>query len=406
MRSLKIALIVIIILAGGFFSQALAWEPGYVEGRSTGICCDEYGHGFPCSEGGGGGGSGGGGGGLPGFIDKWINEGPSPEDIEREKRENQAVDLCNNVCVPADNAGDFERAIDCYNQALSLNPNDAVVKKNLARINWIKAWKKANSYANEGNYQEALKYYQEARKFRYDKVIEDNIRSVENAIKEQKKEQKRKEDVAKEERIQINKNTEAEAKIKLSIDDLSREMVKSLPQPDANQLAFIDPGAVQVSGLTAGAGESTAPETEKWVSTAQLQEVQMHSTLAAQLKNEAASGEARIGFDTASDERKEGLPILRLRGIPPELRDPNVPEELQKDEEINNLVNQRTAARDQRHELEKKLVELEKAGKKDTPEFHETEQGIKEGKSKEVFLNFSIKEKIKSAREVKKEEAK
>lgn len=152
-------------------SRGYSWSSG-----STGMCSDNEGNNFPCSDGGGGGYSGSGGGDDSSTWDYIMPAVPAPAPALSPA---QQADEMNNKCVTYHNNGDLERAAACYQAAHNLDPSNTVIMTNFknakAALNnklGAQAFNRKEWYLATIYYEEALSYYGK------DAVIEANLRQA------------------------------------------------------------------------------------------------------------------------------------------------------------------------------------------------------------------------------------
>lgn len=142
--------------------QALAWESS-----STGWCTDANGRNFRCSDApsGGGGGSGASDGAslapLQGAVQGAVNSMVNVWVAEQQRRANEAFNT-NETANQYYADGDFVTAIQYYERAASLNPNDAVIRNNLKNARAARARQIYELAYREDDEQARLKYYEEA----------------------------------------------------------------------------------------------------------------------------------------------------------------------------------------------------------------------------------------------------
>jgi tetratricopeptide (TPR) repeat protein len=159
-------------------NNTLAWEAG-----STGWCTDADGHNFRCDEGGGG---GSGGQDSNSGYGSFTPPAPSAADLQATKTRQEAERLCAE-CTNYLSNSQFDKAISCFENALSKDPSNFTIQANLDKAKRLKANAIGIEYYKGGNWGMAVKYFQEALTFGRDSKIEYNLRQAQEQLKEKNK---------------------------------------------------------------------------------------------------------------------------------------------------------------------------------------------------------------------------
>ncbi|MFH0787169.1 MAG: tetratricopeptide repeat protein [Pseudomonadota bacterium] len=161
---------------------------------------------------------------------------PDPVQIEQQRRIQEASRL-NKEGIKCDARKDYDCAIEKFEQAIRLNPNNETFKRNLRILKGKKANKIGNDYFSQGNFDLAIEFYKKSLEIYPGdpgNVTQDNLRQAREA-------KKRKE--ANIEREQ--KQAEARSKISDMMENLSKELgssgSKAPLSSDTVDLTFLDP---------------------------------------------------------------------------------------------------------------------------------------------------------------------
>lgn len=309
-------------------------------------------------------------------------------------------------------SGDFQTAVNYYQQSLQYIPNDPVVQNNLRQAEGSLFNVQGNQAYEKGDYRSAMQYYQQA----LDKKPESDVirQNLENARYYVELEDQRKREEEEKARIgqdigrQLNK-----------LDDVLKDS-----SSDDQGLSF--QSGASGNGLqfmpASGGGRLEAfknvnpekPELEARTSVSREESENKGGQLRSLFDNiknvfsgspETMKQESGTGFDTAGAPRQGMEPFKVTPMEHGSNRDPKVTKK-QRTPKIAELETQRTEIRNERWTMEKKLDELNKAQEKDTEKINELTQKISETKEQEKFLNFSIKDELSKAPQVTKEEKK
>jgi len=311
---------------------------------------------------------------------------------------------------------DFQSAINYYTQSLQYIPNDPVVQENLRKAEGCLLNEQANRLYEKGDYKSALEYYRQALEKRpYDAVVRQNLENAKYYVEQE--EQRRQEE---EDRAQMGRDISQKLG---KLDDVLKDA-----SADIQGLGF-QTGADKNTGsqgelqfMPASGGKLEAfknmnpekPDLEARTAVSQDGSENKGGQLRSifdNIKNvfggspERMKQEAGTGFDTAGAPR-QGLEPFKVTPMEHgSNRDPKVTKE-QRTPKIDQLETQRTEIRNERWNMQKQLDELNKAQEKDTEKINELTTKINDTKEQEQFLNFSIKEELSTAPQVKKEDKK
>ena len=100
--------------------------------------------------------------------------------------------------------GENDEAIECYEQALTLSPDDEIIKRNLTIARQAKFNDIGLKYCKEYNWEMGIKYFKEALSYGPDSTIEENLRIAKARLKEA--EHQKEELAKKEEARRLNDN--------------------------------------------------------------------------------------------------------------------------------------------------------------------------------------------------------
>ncbi len=383
-----ILLIFFVVIGLLVVDKAQAWDSG-----STGICSDEYGNNFPCSDEPNGGGDDGwgdddgwdtGSGGDDGSQTP-VYTGPTWEEQQQIERQNTGVSLNETGNQYFEN-GDYENAVSYYQQALSYLPDDTVIQDNLRSAEGSLFNVKGNELYEKGDYKGAVEYYQQAFDKKPDnEVIRQNLVNAQDMAQIYEKQEQQEALMA-----VISKD------MKASLESLPRNL-KQAPGAQVKDTTPSESLQFMPATSTKSAGAGSAG--------AQLKTAKLHSHLAAQQTSiERMKEESSKGFDTTGIPQ-QGLPVLDLKGVPEEERDPVIPEGAVTPQ-ITELVKSRTEVRQKRYDMQQELEGLQQSPQKDTVKIADLKQKISDAKNQEIFFNFSISEELKKAPQVIKEDKK
>ena len=99
---------------------------------------------------------------------------------------------------------DYANAVTCYEQALSFEPNNEVIQGNLRNARQAKSNLAGIAYYNQGDYEMAIKSFQETLSYGSNENAEYNIKFIKKLLKEN--ERRKAEQTKKEEARQLNDN--------------------------------------------------------------------------------------------------------------------------------------------------------------------------------------------------------
>lgn len=191
MRREKIMFLLSAIVSIFFLGKAFAWTGG-----STGICSDEHGNNFPCSDGSSGGGSSDSDTGWSPWRSGssssgggYRERGPSIWEIRRQERA-EASAAANEIGNQCFSQRDYDCAVSNYEEALRLNSGNATARDNLRLAKARRANKLAVEYYNQENWKLAVKYFQEALSFEEQQQYRDNLASSQEYLNAQLREEK------------------------------------------------------------------------------------------------------------------------------------------------------------------------------------------------------------------------
>ncbi|MBL6935540.1 MAG: tetratricopeptide repeat protein [Alphaproteobacteria bacterium] len=147
----------------------------------------------------------------------WGIEGGYYDDpgLIQEAYNPQQANVLNDQAIAADERGDFHEAIRLYKEALALDPNNAVIQRNMAYpYNML-----GNEAYESGEYETAVTYYREAvAKKPSSEVIRENLESAEDQVRWEKQAEEKK-----------RRMEEAKGRIVNMLDDFVGELGSSGP---------------------------------------------------------------------------------------------------------------------------------------------------------------------------------
>ncbi|MDD1778550.1 MAG: tetratricopeptide repeat protein, partial [Candidatus Helarchaeota archaeon] len=168
--------IVILFFALSLSKETLAWEAG-----PTGWCTDADGNNYRCDEAPASGSQE-----SSSDYGTFIPAAPSAADLEARKARQEAERLCAD-CANYLNNSDFDKAISCFENALSIDPSNITIQANLNKARKLKANAIGIEYFKGGNWEMAVQYFQEALSYGRDATIEYNLRQAQAQLQDKLK---------------------------------------------------------------------------------------------------------------------------------------------------------------------------------------------------------------------------
>ena len=151
--------------------------------------------------------------------------GPSPRSPQQASTES------NNKGVEYHNQGNYEMAIWYYEEALELWPDNQVAKKNLRMAKASQANELGNEYYKKGDWNNAIKSYEQALKYAPDvEVIQENLRNTRAIVKRLAENDSLR-------REANRKNEEAKAKLDNMLDSLAEDLGSSGTRVDSTPVS-------------------------------------------------------------------------------------------------------------------------------------------------------------------------
>ncbi|MDD5005385.1 MAG: tetratricopeptide repeat protein [Candidatus Omnitrophica bacterium] len=191
MKREKIIILLSTIVSIIFLGKAFAWTGG-----STGICSDQYGNNFPCSDGPSQESSSDSDSGWSPWrssdsssSEGYKEKGPSIWEIRRQERA-AASTAANEMGVACFNQRDYDCAISNYEEALRQDSGNEVARMNLRLAKARKANKLAVEYYNQGNWKMAVQYFKEALSFEDHEQYRKNLAEAQRYLDEEQQEEK------------------------------------------------------------------------------------------------------------------------------------------------------------------------------------------------------------------------
>ena len=348
----------------------------------------------------------------------YIDPGPSWEEQQYQATQREAVNL-NDEAVKYHNAGNIDKAVELYEKAYAKDPANPTILGNLRSVRGTQWNEAANRYYESGNFREAVKHYEKALELKPDSdAIRQNLENARRELDRVNQQQYQ-------QQLKQDQERQASENVKSMLPNLAEQLKPAQKvqsesksgslgfgawsEKPSRRLEFAHPGQ---SGLPLEGFKNMKPVRHQMIeraeapaggsktASAQAESAQFHGrSLAAAKSDEEASRRAQFGFDSKGDP-KEGIEFAPLKGIPPWERDPEIPKE-RITPEIEKLVGERTEARQKRRDLETELAGLRKAKKPDTVAIAKTRDEISTLQNQEIFVNFSINEKLTKAPDVK-----
>lgn len=186
------------------------------------------------------------------------------DSLKKEGQRKKAIALNDNECIQYRLCGDFDKAISCYEKAVSLYPSDTVIQNNLKLAKQDKANTTGLAYFNEGNWQTAITYFKEALTYGPDSNVKINLVRAEAMLKLEEQE--------KAEQRHGSNLAEAKKRIKNMLDNLVIDFdgaTTGSAAGSSSALSFIDPSqaggqgpAVVVAGKPPSDGRVVTPTTD------------------------------------------------------------------------------------------------------------------------------------------------
>jgi tetratricopeptide (TPR) repeat protein len=343
----------------------------------------------------------------------------------------------NNEAIRWENAGHYDKAISLYQQALKYSPNDTVILRNLQNAKGKQANAAGNKLYEQGNFEKAIAYYEQAAQFLPgNKTVLGNLAGARRGLQGQQ--ERRRNEAEEQARRDVEKAQmdAAGARIKGMIGGMSKQLTQA-PAPTGGGLGFkkagsdggkiISGGPVQSAKGDADAGlhplafknmtpvkpaiidfggDGTRPAGGSKTVLGQLKSVEAHSRDAkAAPFNDMASDKSRLGFDTAG-VAGDGLATSPVVNIPEAKPGWVMIPNDQRTPALNKLETQRTAARDERIVLEKKLADMESKPGANQVEIVRMREKVDQLQNKENYYNFSIQDELGKAPDVRKSDKK
>ena len=342
------------------------------------------------------------------WADKWAAQAEAKAQRQENARKQKAYDL-NQKGIEFSSKGNFAKALEYYQKAAAVAPEDPVIQDNVRSVQGNMWTDKGIEYYNKSDFVNAKKMFELALTFRPgDPIITENLNATQSYL-DQAEQENQKKQAAEQQINQVRDNVSnfsselQERAANKNTSNLDFKGAPAAPASDEDQagklnkfknMKPIKPNLIKRGPLPAGGSSTASGQGVGLVKSGK-------SAVAGSKIGDGEQGaqDAMIGFDTAG-AASSGLEPVKLKGISLEAQDPDIPEA--RAGEFKGLVEQREKVRGQRKDLESKLEKLVDGGKENTSEAIKMKEKITEFKNKEVFVNFSIKEKLAVAPNVKK----
>lgn len=342
------------------------------------------------------------------WADKWAAQAEAKAQRQENARKQKAYDL-NQKGIEYSNKGDFAKAVEYYQKAAAVAPEDQVIQDNVRAAQGNMWNQKGLDYYNQSDFANAKKMFELALTFRPDDpTITANLNDTQTYLNQAEQETQKKQ-AAEQQINQVRENISTysdelkERAADKSTSGLDFKGAPAAPVSDEDQagklnkfknMKPITPALIKRGAMPAG-GSKTASGQAVGLKKSGAEAI----TGSKMGDGEAGVHNAMIGFDSAGAV-SQGIEPVALKGITLEAQDPDIPQE--RVGEFKDLVAQREKVREQRKAVESKLKKLEDSGKSNTAEAIKMREEVTQFKNKEVFVNFSIKEKLSVAPNVKK----
>ena len=344
------------------------------------------------------------------WADKWAAQREAKEMRKENARKQKAYDL-NQKGLEYSSKDDFAKALEYYQKAAAVAPENQTIQGNVLSIQGNMWTQKGIDYYNQSDFVNAKKMFELALTFRpNDPIITANLNNTQSYLNQAEQENVKKQEAER----QTNQ-------VREQITGFSEELKERAANKNTSSLDFkgAAPGPTTDSEDSKG-GKLTkfenmdplkpsliqrGPMPKGGSNTASGQGVGLtKSGATAVIGSKVGDGEmgsqaAGIGFDTAGASAP-GIEPFVLKGIERQDQDPEIPQE--RISEFKDLVEKREKARGARRQLETKLEKMEQSDRPNSAEIVKMRDKIDVFKNEENFVNFSIKEKIAVAPNVKK----
>ncbi|GEM_PF-3395688 len=327
---------------------------------------------------------------------------------KENERKQKAYDL-NQKGVELSAKGDFQKALEYYQKAAQVAPEDPVIQDNVRAVQGSMWNQKGMDYYSQSDFVNAKKMFELALTFRPgDSNITYNLSEAQRYL-DQAEQESQKKKAAEQQINQVRdhisnfSNELQERAANKNTSNLDFKGAPAAPASDEDQAGklnkfknmkpikptLIKRGALPAGGYSTASGQGVG-----------LVKSGKSAVAGSQIGDgEQGAQDGMVGFDTAG-AATSGLEPVKLKGISLEAQDPDIPEA--RVGEFKDLVQKREKAREKRKDLEDKLEKLVGGGKENTSEAIKMKEQISDFKNQETFVNFSIKEKLVVAPDVKK----